>query len=258
MRRSLGWALASAMCWFAPPVLAEEVRLRVLADPWCPYNCEPGSPRPGYVIELLQAALPPGNALDYRVVPWERALAETADGRADVALVVTSSGVERFGLVVGREPAGMAADCLFVATTSSVRSLRRQDLDRLKSVGIVAGYEYDGPIGAWLQNPAYKDRIRVTGGVRPAEVNAHNLALGRLDAVVEDAQVMQHVLLQLGLGAKVRQAGCQAAGPVYVGFSPRHPQARQLAERLDHAVQEQRRSGQLARLLTRYGLSDWK
>jgi len=34
------------------PAIADTITIR--ADVWCPYNCEPDSEKPGYMIEIVQ------------------------------------------------------------------------------------------------------------------------------------------------------------------------------------------------------------
>ena len=50
-------------CLFAVTLLvlaarAHAERLQVVADIWCPFNCQPDAPLPGYIIEVLTAVLP--------------------------------------------------------------------------------------------------------------------------------------------------------------------------------------------------------
>ena len=91
-----------------------------------------------------------------------------------------------------------------------------------------------------------------------ASADARILARGRLDGVIESAAVMHMLVQQLRLQDKIREAGCQQASPVYVGFSPRLPNAAQLVEHFDQGIAELRRSKRLARILSRYGQQDWK
>jgi len=55
--------------------------LLVLSDPWCPYNCQPDSDKPGYVVEMLREIFPPPTwQLKYQIVPWDRALQQVREG----------------------------------------------------------------------------------------------------------------------------------------------------------------------------------
>lgn len=233
--------------------------LLALSDPWCPYNCQPDSDKPGYVVEMLHEIFPPPAwRLKYQIVPWDRALQQVREGQAAMALEVTREQAQRLGLLIGHEPVGEPMDCLYVAAGNPLRYSQASDLDALKQVAIVSGYEYEYAMGEWLARPENRNKIVMTRGANPAEVNVRNLARGRLDGVIESAAVMQMLIHQLQLQDKVREAGCQQASPVYVGFSPRLPNAAQLVEHFDHGIAELRRSKRLVRILARYGQHDWK
>ncbi len=233
--------------------------LLALSDPWCPYNCHPDSDKPGYVVEMLREIFPPPAwRLKYQIVPWDRALQQVREGQAAMALELTREQAQRLGLLIGHESVGEPMDCLYVAAGNPLRFSQASDLDALGQVAIVSGYEYEFAMGEWLARPENKHKVVMTRGANPAEVNARNLARGRLDGVIESAAVMHMLIQQLQLQDKIREAGCQQASPVYVGFSPRLPNAAQLVEQFDHGIAELRRTKRLARILSRYGQQDWK
>jgi polar amino acid transport system substrate-binding protein len=49
-----------------------------------------------------------------------------------------------------------------------------------------------------------------------------------------------------------------SADPLYVAFSPKSPMSREHARVLDEGIAAMRASGELAALLKRYGLQDWR
>ncbi|MEQ1790535.1 MAG: hypothetical protein ABL857_08835, partial [Rickettsiales bacterium] len=38
---------------------AEQTTINIVADEWCPFNCDPESDKPGYVIELAKEIFKP-------------------------------------------------------------------------------------------------------------------------------------------------------------------------------------------------------
>jgi hypothetical protein len=49
--------------------------LTFAADLWCPVNCEAGTDRPGFAVELLKRIYEPlGYKINYIVMPWARAV----------------------------------------------------------------------------------------------------------------------------------------------------------------------------------------
>ena len=52
-----------------------KVTLTLAADNWCPFNCQPNSTYPGYMIEIAQQVFAEYNInINYQVIPWSRAL----------------------------------------------------------------------------------------------------------------------------------------------------------------------------------------
>ncbi|MBV8634096.1 MAG: transporter substrate-binding domain-containing protein [Burkholderiaceae bacterium] len=251
--------LAAFVCFTLFPSSARCQELIVQGDQWCPYNCEPGAAAPGYVIELLQAIYGPKNIkIRYEIVPWDRVLVQTREGKTHAAIVATQHEVDSFGLLVGRETVGNSSDCLFVGANSKLKFSSIDALDTLKRVGISSGYTYSAEIEEWLKRPENKGKIIVQKGENPAEINIKNLALGRLDGVIEDDHVMLHLIAKLGIANQVSLAGCQKATPIFVAFSPKLKDAQKVVKEFDDGVQALRQNQQLAKILAKYGLTDWK
>ncbi|MDR3480444.1 MAG: transporter substrate-binding domain-containing protein [Burkholderiaceae bacterium] len=251
------------ICWIFVCVwvsaAASAQGLSVQGDLWCPYNCEPQAPQRGYVIDVLQYIFERnGIQFKYDVVPWNRVLLQTREGKTGVAVIVSEDEVRDFGLVIGREPMASAADCVFVGARNKLKYTKAEDLNALKSLGIAASYTYSPAFNDWMERGENKGKVHVQTGDRPGEINAINLALGRLDGIIEDDRVMRHIIAKRKLEDKVVLAGCGERTPLYVAFSPKLENSRKLAEQFDQGVQELRRSGQLAKILAKYGLSDWK
>ncbi|MDX1695915.1 MAG: ABC transporter substrate-binding protein, partial [Ketobacteraceae bacterium] len=58
--------------------------LSIRADRWYPMNGDPYAEKPGYMIELARLIMADhGYKVDYRILPWKRALKYVAKGRAD-------------------------------------------------------------------------------------------------------------------------------------------------------------------------------
>ena len=256
-RRLLLLAAAFYFALFSSSVHSQE--LTVQADRWCPYNCEPGSAAPGYIIELMQAIYEPkGTRIRYEVVPWDRTLMQARDGKADAAIAATQHEVDTFGLLAGRESVGYSSDCLYVGAGNKIKFTNVHDLDTLKRIGISSGYSYSEDIDAWLKRPENKGKIIEQRGESPGEINARNLALGRLDGIIEDDHVMSQIMSKLGIEHEVALAGCQKQTKLFVAFSPKLKNVRQVVKEFDEGMEALRQSQQLAKILAKYGLSDWK
>ncbi len=246
-----------ALTLLSSPIRAQE--LIVQADHWCPYNCQPGTADPGYAIEMLQAVFEHnGRKIKYELVPWDRALMQAREGDADAAIAATKLQAEKYGLLIGRETVGYSGDCLYVAASNRQNFSNANDLNALEAVAIVSGYTYRGDLGAWLARPENKRKILVQRGEKPAEINARNLAMGRLDGVIENSRVMGQIIFKLGLKDQFVATECQQQTPVYIAFGPKLANAQQIVKEFDDGVDKLRKSKQLAKILAKYGQTDWK
>lgn len=246
-----------ALAWGAPVLVFAET-IVVAADEWCPYNCAPESQQPGYVVELLQKTMRAHNLLvEYRVLPWARALQETQNGSINAAIAVNESEVREHGLVVGKVPVGVARGCLFVPAQSRVVYRSLSDLDQLKAVGIVGGTSYAGDFGQWLAKPENQAKTNTVFGGDVSARRSDMLLKGRLDGIWEDYSEMSYVLKQKSLEKRIVLAGCQSQQtPLFVGFSSKNPESSRYASLLDSGVQAMRKSGELNKLLVKYGMTD--
>ena len=83
--------------------------------------------------------------------------------------------------------------------------------------------------------------------------------MGRIDVVVEAEPVFRYEAAELGVSDQARYAG-EAAPPeaVYIAFSPAIDNAGEYAQVLSEGMETLRASGELQRIMERYGLTDWR
>lgn len=252
---------APALCLLSLLLLvagrANAERLEVVADVWCPFNCQPDAPLPGYVVELLKAVFP-GDSIDYRVLPWKRALLQTRNGLSSAAIAATQDMAVQEHLQIGQEPIGYSYDCLYVAAGNAVKYQgRADDLNSLSRVGIALGYEYTEGLGEWLARPGNKTKVFSESGDEPAARNLRRLSDGYLDGMIEDLSVMNYLLLNSEFAGRVLSVGCNQSLPLYVAFAPQQAKGAARAAQLDQGIVALRESGELTRILAKYGLQDW-
>ena len=77
---------------------------------------------------------------------------------------------------------------------------------------------------------------------------------GRLDAFVEDEKLLAY-LRKMNPELKLRKAGCEKASDTYMAISPKSPQAQRYAKIFSDGMKELKRSGELTRILERYGIN---
>lgn len=225
----------------------------IAADPWCPFNCEPGSAKPGFMVELARAVFEPlGHTVTYETVNWSRALVETREGKYNAVFGATASDAEDFVFPTAAQ--GQSGNGYFVQAGNDWK-LESPDSLQDKTIGLIRDYAYGDEIEAQIKQYAKAD---YASGDDALTTNIKKLVAGRLDIVVEDANVFNYTASELGLLDKTRLEKAVDFGPVYIAFSPAIATSKTFATQLDSGMAELRANGKLSEILSKYGLADWE
>jgi len=251
-----GLKLVTFLCGLsmAAAAVAESVSIR--ADTWCPYNCEPGSEKPGYMIELLEAALEPhGHSIDYQNMNWVRSIAMAKTGQITGVVGASEEEVPGFRL----SPELGVWDLAIAVRKGEAVDMTSDTPFRGRTIGAIRGYEYGGIITAYIEeHTADNTIVQLVGGETPLESNLRKLASGRVDMVPDDAAVLRYTIASLGLQDEFELISVDEPSSLYAAFSPELEISVSLAAQLETAVSEMRADGRLASILAKYGLEDWK
>jgi len=236
-------------------VSAAEV-VKLAADEWCPYNCAPDGDRPGYMVEIVREALKPaGVTVEYSTMPWKRALLDMREGRLNGAVGAQVGEAE--GLFP-KEPLGAGRNILAMLPEKAA-SLTWTGVESLKSLrlGGAQGYAYDqGPIDAYIAGAG--KTVELLSGTEIQSQNLRKLLAGRIDAVIEDENVMRMTISEMQPKPDVRIVVIGEAASVSVAFSGAIPDSKKHVDLIDDYVVKARADGRLKTLLAKYGLEDWK
>lgn len=251
MKRLLG--LAMILVATGPTVaLADTIVLQ--ADVWCPYNCEPGAERPGYMVEIAQEVFgAAGHTVDYQVAPWTRALANVRSGMAQGAIGASETDAE--GFVFPAQPLGVSANGFAVR---KAQGWTYQGLESLSGhqVGVIQDYSYGEELDTWIA--ANAGQVQALSGDDALDMNLRKLIAGRVDAVLDDVNVLSYAVRTGGLGDEVVVQKTAKAQPVSIAFTPGAATSDTYAALLADGIVTLRESGRLAEILSAYGLSDWQ
>lgn len=238
------------------PVGGAETVLIAVADEWCPYTCAKEAPQQGYLVDLVRAVFEPlGYRIDYRVMPWPRALRETQLGRASLAMGATPANAR--DLVLPELPAGRDESTFAVRKDSPWRYTGIPDLATI-TLGVTADYTYFPEVDDWIERHRdASDRVDVATGDAPLDTSLRKLDSGRIDAFIENRNVLLHAASRHPTRLGIRMEGRIPGDDIVVGFSPFSARDAALAGVFDERLRELRESGELDRILARYGLEDW-
>jgi len=239
--------------------------LTFVADDWCPYNCAPDSDHPGYIVEILKAAYERhGYKVEYKNVPWTRAIEEVMSGKYTGLLSTSVTNTPDLifpGVAQGAY--GEAASSTFYVRAGDPWRYNGVKSMEGRMLGMIADYLYGEEFDKYVADNA-KDmrRVQIVAGSGTAlESNIRKLVAGRVDMIVEDPFVIGWFLSQHpDLQGKIEAAGNLGDGddPVYVGFSPNIPDAQKLAQILTDEMLAMRDNGELQKIFARYGIEEFK
>lgn len=235
------------------PAHADTITVR--SDYWYPYNGEPNRKNEGYMIELLRkAAAANGNTIDYALMDWELALQRTLEGTSDCVVGAIESDAPKHARTT--LPWGKSQNLIYALDDRSLAIQSIADLHTLR-VGAVDNYSYGDDIDAALASDGAQV-TRVQASRRAFPVLAMRLVTGKVDVVIEDRNVANAALNELGMNKRIRPVAenLTEADDIYVACTP-NERGRKLVAQFDAAMKDARASGELATLLARYGLSDW-
>lgn len=243
------WVLAGSNS-----IQCSEKVLNFAADLWCPYSCRQNADEPGFLVELAQLAFEKaGYKVDYKVIPWSRAIAMTREGKLDGILGAYKSDAPDF--IFPRLNQIVSVSSFWVLKDSSWKYEGIQSLVNI-TLGISLGYSYGQEIDQFIyhnqNNPA---RIQFASGENPIMVNFEKLFNKRITTVLEDRNVAKFFLQSTQNLQKVKEAGSLKEEKVYIAFSPEKPDSVEYAKILTEAMIELKNSGELEKLYKKYHMN---
>ncbi|MBF0176198.1 MAG: transporter substrate-binding domain-containing protein [Magnetococcales bacterium] len=233
---------------------AETIKLR--ADLWCPYNCDPDSDKPGLIVEIARAIfIPAGHTVDYQVMPWSRTLNEVRKGHISGAIGALPS--EAPDLIYGANPVAQD-ESGFAFKRDMAFTYHGTDSLAPYRIATIQDYNYDdGEIDAYLRKHAQNTtHIQVNTGGQAGVANLRKLLAGRVDLALDSRAVLAYLIHQEHLDQEIGTVGLGRLVGVHIGFSPALADSKNLADLLSSGVDRLRQQGELAAILARYGVKE--
>ncbi len=267
---------------------AEELTISVIN--FCPFHCldsatlQPDKNLPGYDVEIYREIFgKAGYQVKFVNQPFNRGMVETDEGRVDAvsgplkfsgeALKDKIRQLPNMGHIYGRliypdkAVALYHASCFFVRGDSSWKYDGVDSLHGFK-IGSVRDFDYGTIINAYfekLRKSADEMALQELKGKDLVKRNLMKLKLERVDIVLGDRNNYSYAIKTMAdegtiPSGSIKLSGCTPEGraPLYIGFTPKTPEkSEKLARIYDIGIERLRKSGELQKILDKYGIKDW-
>ncbi|WP_431854966.1 substrate-binding periplasmic protein [Azospirillum sp.] len=237
-RRTALGLLAGALAAPALPAAGADYWTIASEDHFPPYNFSLKGKRTGVDTEIVEALLKElGVTPVHRPLSWREVVQSMDENTADVAFqfIASPARFEQYNMI---GPFRTGTTVFMVRKDSDITYERLEDLAPHR-IGVVDGFSYAPDFDA----ATFLEKVPSSSNV----VNFRRLMLGRVDVVVGDLHVLNHVAKQDGRLKDVRVL------PKPVGLVPRYialPKARKAkAEQLQAAFVKLRDDGTIARIV---------
>lgn len=240
-----------------PPIVWSET-VTLVADEWPPFNATPGASEEGFLVDVARAVFEKkGIQVSYKLIPWRRAVELTR--MATYNGLIGASKTDAPDFIFPSEELSRNVIAFYVRKDASWLFNQRRDIENV-SLGVIAGYDYR----KWLLDyiEAHKNeprKIQVMTGHQPLQRNILKLLNNRIDAIVDNEAVILNVARRMGVNDQIKPAGYGSeVAYIYIAFSPKRADSQRYAQLLSEGIVQLRLNGQLAEILSKYGLKDWK
>lgn len=240
------------------PYLSAET-LKMGGGDWCPYVCDPKNEngKEGYLADILRSVFEKeGYTLTIENQAFTRNLKETEAGRQHGTIGMYRADAPDF--VFPQTSLGVSV-IMFV--TKKGFSWKYSGVESLKKIrlGVIKGYDYaDKDFTEYIASQP-PETVTVMTGTAPLERLLKMITMDRIQAVVDDRAVLQYCLLKNGLENELADAGLMGEeSQVYIGFSPAIAESRKYARILSDGVESLRKTGELNKIMSKYGMQDWQ
>lgn len=228
--------------------------LVVVADEWCPHNCQPDTEEPGYAIELLVKVFAEhGIKVKYVVMPWKRALESVRIGIVDAATGAMPDEAPDLWLA---EMEHGWNDVGFFTKSPQWKYTGKKSLKGMM-FGVAAGYSYGRTIDDMIKSGEIK--TEAVSSTAPLESNMRKLKYGRLDGVIAEKSVFEYTAKRIKMSETFYYGGGASPGdPLYVVFSPERETSKEYMRIWLEGLKSLRATGEFADILSKYGVTDWR
>jgi polar amino acid transport system substrate-binding protein len=232
--------------------------INVGSDVWCPYICNEVH-KPGVLIEVLnEVANHNGLEIKFNIIPLARSLILLQQSKLDMVLALTGEHIEEYDLKRSLEAYGGWYNDFYIIKTnpwkfSSIEGLKKH-IEQGNTLGIIKGYKYGDGI-AQLQETSGQHIFSATGN-NPLTNILMMLSHKRISMVLDSRFNIEYELQNSNI-SNLKYAGTDGDFvPLYIGYAPKSKV--KYINVFDQGLIRLRATGQLSKILKRYGIPDWQ
>lgn len=241
---------------FSNHLYAEKKTISIRADAWPPYNDQPNSKLPGYMIEIADYAFKKhGYEIDYQLLSWERSLEQVTSGEIDC--VVGAYKIDARPFVFHKQSFG--EEFVSFYGREDARAWKYEGLDSFKglTIAVIGGYSYGNEIDFYIANP--NNQVHITKGDNALERNIKMLLSKRVDLLLESPNVFEFQSRHIPSAQLIKELDRSSKSEsLYFGCTLKKESSQAYVDMLDEGLTELRKTGKLKKILAKYGLSDWE
>lgn len=243
----------------APTASAENRTLTIRSDEWCPYNCEPGSEEPGYMIEIIREIFAEhGIQVDYQAMNWSRSIYMTRKGAFEA--IVGAGYEEAPDFVFPQLSLGKSKESYFTLKDDDWTYTGPESLVN-RRIAVIRDYDYGSVLNDFVEKNR-GSKVIASSGEDAMLKNIRMLLSGRVDTVIDDRNVFLNTAKEMWITDRIRFAGeVEDYGDnrdnVYVAFSPAQSISETYAHIFDTGLKKLRETGRLDEIMAKYGLEPW-
>jgi polar amino acid transport system substrate-binding protein len=238
--------------------LAQAEKIKIAADPWCPFTCGAGSGKPGLLIEVMSESLAPEFQIDYIEMAWDKAIGDVRTGKFSAIAGALKEDAPDF--VFPKNSVGKQLSCFFVSSSSRIEYKSPVSLRGLK-LGFVKDYNYGEEIDEFISSVGLRSPyLTMVSGTDTTMQMLEKLHDQKIDVMVEENSVVNYVIANSKNPSRlaVKQLGCSKPQPLYIAFSPAQKEkSDRLIKKFEAGVESLIKTGRLSEIAKKYGLTEF-
>jgi len=233
--------------------------ITIIADEWCPYNCQPESASPGMGIEIAEQVFgSAGIKVEYKLYPWTEALQRVREGKDSAVIGAFRTDAPDF--IFPAIPFSFSRQCFYTRQDSDWKFKNIASLNGLV-LGVIDGYSYGNLVDAYIRDHRDSDRVYIsrntpaamTGGTAGLTDLIARIKEGGIDVLIEDRNVLSYDLGDDTPEQALRDAGCFPSSSVYIAFSPATPdKSLRYIRLLDRGMRRMYQDGVIQKITSKY------